>query len=61
LPELFSFVKDQNMTVHSFLSMVDISDMTHLFHLPLSSQAYAQFQQLSAILADFTLQQGSDT
>jgi hypothetical protein len=42
--ELFSFVREQNLTVNSFLSMADASVMADLFHLSLSSQAYALFQ-----------------
>jgi hypothetical protein len=61
LPELFSFVREQNLPANSFLSMADASDMADLFHLPLSSQAYAQFQQLNAIIADTPLQQSNDT
>jgi len=41
--------------------LTDMTDMAELVHLPLSSQAYGQFQQLVTILADITLQQGNDT
>lgn len=41
--------------------MADASNMADLFHLPLSSQGYAKFQQLSAIIADTPLQKGNDT
>lgn len=59
-PELFSFAKDQNISVQSFISLLDM-DMSDLFHLPLSTQAYSQFQQLVIIMADTILQEGNDT
>lgn len=54
---------DWNGTVQSFISMVDnsdLDDMEELFHLPLSSQAYAQFQHLLLILDNVHLEQGND-
>jgi len=59
--ELFSFAKDQHISVQSFISLTEMADMTQLFHLPLSAQAYAQFHQLTTILDDTVLQTGNDT
>jgi hypothetical protein len=58
--ELFSFAKDKHISVQSFISMSAIEDPDELFHLPLSTQAYAQFQQLNSIIANITLQAGND-
>lgn len=60
-PGLFSFAKDQHISVQSFISLTEMADMTQLFHLPLSAQAYAQFHQLTTILDDTVLQTGNDT
>ena len=57
-PELCSFAKDINTSVHSVFNSKDITD---LFHLPLSSQACSQYQQLVSILQDVTVQMGNDT
>ena len=43
-PELFSFAKDKHISVQSFISMLAIEEPDELFHLPLSTQAYGQFQ-----------------
>ena len=56
-PELFSFAWAQNISVQSFISTNNRSD---LFHLPLSAQAFDQFQQLENFLKDFQLQNGND-
>ena len=57
-PELCSFAKDINTSVHSVFNSEDITD---LFHLPLSSHAFSQYQQLVSILQDVTVQMGNDT
>lgn len=59
-PELFSFAKDQHISIQSFSSLSVLDATDELFHLPLSSQAYAQFQQLRSILANVTLHAGND-
>lgn len=48
-PELFSFAKYKLITVQSFINADDFADQ---FHLPLSSQAFNQFQQLTLIVDD---------
>jgi hypothetical protein len=54
---LFFFVKNKNLSVHSFFVEEDLSE---LFHLPLSEQAFTQYQQLSSIMDDTNLQNGND-
>lgn len=43
LPRLFSFAKNQKISVAAFLS---ITDMTSHFHLPLSEQAHQEYIEL---------------
>lgn len=57
-PELFSFVKNSRLSVQSVFDEEDLSD---LFHLPLSEEAFIQYQQLSSIMDDIDLQHGDDT
>lgn len=57
-PELFSFAKDRFISVSSFINSVDFSD---LFHLPLSSQAFAQYQILVTLVEATQLQEGKDS
>jgi len=59
-PELFSFAKDKHISVQTFISMLAIEEPDELFHLPLSTQAYGQFQQLNSIIANITLQARND-
>jgi len=60
-PELYSFAKDHKLSVQSFITLVHLTNLSDLFHLPLSSQAYSQFQQPETIIADTVLQEGNDT
>lgn len=55
--ELFSFANDAAISVQFILSSEDLADS---FHLPLSSQAYSQFQQLLLLVDDTTIQEGKD-
>jgi hypothetical protein len=54
-PELFSFAKDKHISVQSFISLSAMEASDELFHLPLSTQVYLQFQQLNSIIANITL------
>lgn len=56
-PELFSFARAHHISVQSFIST---NDRSELFHLPLSTQAFDQFQQLDSFLDEFHLQDGND-
>lgn len=57
MPKLHSFAKAKHISVQSYISTEDRSE---LFHLPLSVQAYDQFQQLESFLEEFSLQDGND-
>ena len=54
LPRLFTFAKDQKISVAAFLST---PDMSTLFHLPLSEQAYQEFQELQEIIQSVQMTQ----
>ena len=54
-PRLFSFAMDANLSVRDVLNA---SDRSQLFHLPLSQQAYEEFGFLQADLAAVSLQPG---
>jgi len=56
-PHLFSFVRNQKPTV---LQVVHTSNPLDLFHLPLSDEAYHEFQDLLLVLNDFHLQTEPD-
>jgi hypothetical protein len=56
-PELFSFVRDANISVHNADNMVPLHS---LFHLPLSIEAYDQYQQLEHIVLNINFQQRPD-
>jgi hypothetical protein len=56
-PELFSFVRNQQLSVQSVHQSEIFLD---LFHLPLFNEAFAQFQELSAIIVHVDLQEGND-
>lgn len=57
-PELFSFAKDKSISVCSF---INAEDLTELFYLPHSSQAFSQYQHLVSLVEDTNLQEGNDT
>ena len=57
-PELFSFAKLQHITVQKTLSTLSIE---HLFHLPLSSEAYSQLLLLCDRLDGLNLNSEHDT
>lgn len=46
-PELYSFTMNKHITLHDVMAM---EDLAALFQLPLSVEAYAQFQTLQAQL-----------
>lgn len=48
-PQLFSFARDTNISVHTAHQSEYLED---LFHLPLTTQAYQKFQQLGDICDD---------
>jgi len=52
LPRLFSFAKNQKISVAAFLS---ITDMTSHFHLPLSEQAHQEYIELQGIIQGIQL------
>jgi len=54
LPRLFTFAKNQKISVAAFLST---PDMSTLFHLPLSEQAYQEFQELQEIIQSVQMTQ----
>lgn len=57
MPELFSFTKKQYISAKKVL---ECSNLSQLFHLPLSVQAYQQLQQLLVILQRFPHTQEKD-
>jgi hypothetical protein len=56
-PHLFSYVKDQRLTVSQVAQTTILSD---IFHLPLSEDAFQQFQELGVKLSDLHLNDESD-
>ena len=56
-PELFSFAKCHSTTVHMAVTNAQLHD---LFHLPLSQEAFGQFQTLSDRLQSLNLQNTHD-
>lgn len=56
-PELFSFVRDANVSVHNACSTVPLHS---LFHLPLSNEAYRQYQQLVHMVLQIDIQHHTD-
>lgn len=56
-PELFSFVRKHNMSLRT---VWEAPHLHELFHLPLSEQAFQQFDLLLAILEELDLQAGQD-
>jgi hypothetical protein len=56
-PHLFSFVRDQKLTVQQ---VAQTSNVLDLFYLPLSDEAYQQFQELLQLLNDLHLQAEPD-
>lgn len=57
-PELLSFVKTDLTSIHSAKQVVDISS---LFHILLSAQAYDQFQQVQQLFHDLVLSPDEDS
>lgn len=57
-PELYSFVKKSSI---SLKRVTVVNDVSSLFSLPLSVQAYGQFQQVQVILQDLQHLDGMDT
>lgn len=57
-PELFSFVKKPAISLNSVISL---DSPINLFNLPLSVQAFAQFQELQEVLQDFPHSNESDS
>jgi hypothetical protein len=53
-PCLFSFVQNEDISVKSFCSTTDISD---IFHLPMSPEAFQQYEQLQQITQQMNLNQ----
>lgn len=56
LPELFSFSVKKNMSLHQAAQV----DLYTLFSLPLSIEAYEQFQQLKGIMATVQISDSPD-
>jgi hypothetical protein len=56
-PKLFSYAKNRVISVSATASVPLVQD---LFHLPLSNEAYLQFQQLSVTLQSLHLDLGKD-
>ena len=55
--DLCSFAIEKHVTVHSIILSEDLLDH---FHLPLSVEAFSQFQQLDSLVQDIPIQIGSD-
>lgn len=55
--QLFSYVKDQTITVQQFCQT---ENMLSLFHLPLSEEAFQQYHDLGLIINGLQLQQKPD-
>jgi hypothetical protein len=56
-PELFSFAKNQNISVHLAATETPLHVQ---FHLPLPPEAYAQYLQLNDIVQSIQFQQDTD-
>lgn len=56
-PELFSFAKTQHISLRTTVQTGSLDD---LFHLPLSMEAFEQFQEFRNILQPLQLLQGND-
>lgn len=56
-PHLFSYVKDQKLTV---LQVAQLEDLTEIFHLPLSEEAFQQLQELQIMLNHLSLTDDPD-
>ena len=52
-PRLFSFAMDVNLSVRD---VMQTQDRTELFHLPLSQQAFEEFELLQVDLGNFVLE-----
>jgi hypothetical protein len=56
-PCLFSYVQNEDISVKEFCFAVDISD---IFHLPLSPEAFQQFQQIQQFTQQLSLSQSNN-
>lgn len=56
MPRLLSFAQSPNVSAHEFLS----SESEEHFNLPLSVQAFQEFQELSSLLLDIQLTDDKD-
>jgi len=56
-PQLFSFVRNQHILVHQAFHCPSAEE---LFHLPLFEEAFQQFQELTILLNDLSLQEETD-
>jgi hypothetical protein len=56
-PCLFSFVQNEDISVKDFCSANDISD---IFHLPVSPEAFQQFQQVQHLTQQMNLSQSTN-
>ena len=56
-PELFSFAKDAYISFHNVQSTAILHSP---FHLPLSDEAYIQFQELGGLVRNINIQQHAD-
>ncbi|XP_071677070.1 uncharacterized protein [Lolium perenne] len=57
LPRLYSYVKEPNLTAKQ---VYDCPVFAELFHLPLSAQAYEEFQQVAQVMASSPLSVAAD-
>lgn len=57
-PELYSFAKKPDISLRSAAS---VSPIANLFNLPLSIEAFEQFQQVNEIFRNLQLEDGKDT
>jgi len=56
-PELFSFAKGAYISFHNVQSTAILHSP---FHLPLSDEAYIQFQELGGLVRNINIQQHAD-
>src|SRR3954462_5780265 len=56
LPHIFSFAKNQYISVQKFMATEFMED---LFHLPLSTQAFQEFQIIDSLCQEFNLRSNS--
>jgi hypothetical protein len=56
-PELYSFVRNKNIAIFQAAHSSSVQD---LFHLPLSEEAFEQYQDFNVLVAGLQLQEDSD-